>query len=531
MLGKMLVFYYICLENSRIMLRKLRIALASITALAAFLLFLDISGVLKGYLAFVAKIQFIPAILALNVGVIIAIVLVTLLFGRIYCSVICPLGIYQDAAARLNKKRNKQSFRPGRRMLRFTFLTLFIFALAAGLGALTAVLEPYSTFGLIVTNIFQPLYTLANNLGAKIAAHADSYLLYERAVYLKSLPALLTVLVLWIVVTILAFRTGRDYCNAICPVGTTLGFLSRFSAFKPVINTDKCINCGKCGRNCKGNCIDTKNHEIDYSRCVDCFNCLENCSVRAIKYQWTWKPQSKATNADAPQATSQPAEATSQPTKATADAQPTKAAPQQGRRTFLLATGLLAGAALHAQTKKLDGGFVDLVPKKAPRKTTPLTPAGSVSVKEFYDKCVSCHLCISACPNNVLRPSNTFDHLLQPEMSFDKGYCRPECTKCSEVCPSGSIIKITPEEKTQYKVGTAFVDNSKCLAACQGTTCGNCAKHCPVGAIRLVSTDGGPRIPVVIEERCIGCGACEYVCPVAPESAIQVHGCENHRRD
>lgn len=497
------------------MLRKLRICLASITALAALLLFLDISGVLKGYLAFIAKIQLVPAILALNVGVIVAILLLTFLFGRIYCSVICPLGIYQDAAAHLRKKRNKYNFHPERKMLRFSFLTLFILVLCFGLGALTAVLEPYSTFGLIVTNIFQPIYTLLNNLGVKIVEHFDGYLLYERAVYLKSLPALLTALVLWAVVTVLAFRTGRDYCNAICPVGTTLGFLSRYAAFKPVINTSKCINCGKCGRNCKAGCIDTKNHKIDYSRCVDCFNCLENCSVKAIKYQWTWKPQTTGQSADA-----------------TADARSAKAdAPQQGRRTFLLATGLLAGTALHAQTKKLDGGFVDLVPKKAPRKTIPLTPAGSNSVKEFYDKCVSCHLCVSACPNNVLRPSSTFDHLLQPEMSFDKGYCRPECTKCSEVCPSGSIIKITPEEKTQYKVGLASVDHSKCLAACEGTSCGNCAKHCPVGAIRLVSTDGGPRIPVVIEERCIGCGACEYVCPVAPESAITVNGRENHRRD
>lgn len=187
----------------------------------------------------------------------------------------------------------------------------------------------------------------------------------------------------------------------------------------------------------------------------------------------------------------------------------------------------LTAIALEAQNKKRDGGFAEVLPKKALERETPVTPPGSISIRDFYKRCTACQLCVSVCPNKVLRPSADLDHLMQPQMGFEEGYCRPECTKCSEVCPSGSIIRISPEEKTIYHVGTASVDRSLCVAE-KGTKCGNCARHCPVGAIQMVESSDGYMVPAVNTEICIGCGACENLCPSRPVSAITVNGRHDH---
>ena len=194
----------------------------------------------------------------------------------------------------------------------------------------------------------------------------------------------------------------------------------------------------------------------------------------------------------------------------------------------VLAAGSLAmkGLSARAQGKKVDGGFAEILPKVAPERETPVTPPGSTSNRDFYRKCTGCQLCVAECPNNVLRPSARLEHLMQPELSFEKGFCRPECTRCSAVCPTGALVHISKEQKTQYHVGTAHVNRELCLQG-NGKHCGKCAQICPVGAIMLVENNGA-RIPAVNEEVCIGCGACEQYCPVRPVSAITVNGRENH---
>ena len=207
-----------------------------------------------------------------------------------------------------------------------------------------------------------------------------------------------------------------------------------------------------------------------------------------------------------------------------------------GRRAFLVGSAVAVGAAAlkgvqaRAQgVKKVDGGLAEVLPKEAPARETPLTPPGSRSVKHFYQHCTGCQLCVAECPNNVLRPSGSLEHLMQPEMSFEKGWCRPECTRCSELCPSSAIRQITREEKTEYHVGTARVNLEACLAATGESHCGKCARTCPSGAILMVKDRAtGNLIPTVAEEVCIGCGACEYICPVRPLSAITVNGKEEH---
>lgn len=539
------------------MLRKIRITLAAICFVAVTLLFLDFTGTLHLWFGWLAKIQFLPAVLALNFVVIAILLVLTLLFGRIYCSVICPLGIFQDCVSNLSSRRKGKkarfSYSKEIKWLRYGVLVLFVIALVAGLNALVALLAPYSAYGRMVQSLLAPVWQWGNNLLAWIAERQDSYAFVTKDVWLKSLPTLIVAAVTFIVVVVLAWRNGRTYCNTICPVGTTLSFFSRFAMFRPVIDKSKCKSCHACERKCKAACIDVDNHKIDYSRCVDCFDCIDSCRLGALKYRFAWGRGvgSGSTGAKTPQNAPVGSKMTSDESKngqnrssaaPTPVAEPVEAT-DKGRRAFLVGGAAVIGGSLlssipmraeeeEIKDKKRDGGFAEVLPKKAPNRKTPITPFGSESVEKFYKHCTACQLCVTVCPNNVLRPSSRLEHLMQPEMSFEKGYCRPECVKCSEVCPAGAILKITPEEKTEWKVGTAGVDYDLCVVNRDGVSCGNCAHHCPVGAIRMVrknpDDEKSPRIPSVNEEKCIGCGACENLCPSRPISAITVNGYSVH---
>ena len=504
------------------MLKKLRIALAVIFWLGITLLFLDFTGTLHAWLGWMAKIQFLPAVLALNAAVIVGLVLLTLLFGRVYCSVICPLGVFQDIVSRIhvNARRRRKDRKPFHyrkeiKWLRYGVWVLFVAALIVGVQAFVAILAPYSAWGRIVQNFFQPVYIWGNNLFANLAARVDSYAFYSREVWLRSLPTFIVAGVTLVAVVVLAWCGGRTYCNTICPVGTTLSFFSRFALFRPVIDADKCKNCKVCEHNCKASCIDVAAHKIDYSRCVDCFNCLEDCKFGALKYRIAWGKGS-------------PSKVRKDKVSATKEA-----AADAGRRAFLAGAAIAAGTAvLKAQEKKLDGGFANIIDKKVPERETPLVPPGAGSVKDFYRHCTACQLCVAECPNNVLRPSTDLERLMQPEMSYERGYCRPECVRCSEVCPAGAIRRITPEEKTAVRIGLASVDRSLCVVEAKGVSCGNCARHCPSGAILMVPLHPEDKdsllIPSVNESLCIGCGACENLCPARPVSAIKVNGRQTH---
>ena len=216
------------------MLRKIRLTLATLLFILITLLLLDISGTLHHYLGWMAKIQFLPAILALNVGVVVALVLLTLVFGRIYCSVICPLGIMQDVISWIHGKRKKNRFTYSaeKKWLRYPILVVFIIALLAGIGSFVALLAPYSSYGRIVVNLFKPVYEAGNNILASIAEHFNSYAFYHVDTWIKSMPTLIVAAVTFVIIAFLAWRGGRTYCNTICPVGTFLSFFARFSFLK-----------------------------------------------------------------------------------------------------------------------------------------------------------------------------------------------------------------------------------------------------------------------------------------------------------
>ena len=489
------------------MLRKIRIIVAAVFFIAITVLFLDPSGALYNWLGWSAKAQFLPAVLSLNLVVIILTVVATLILGRVYCSVICPMGILQDIISNISGRRKgkKNRFTPSGEIkwLRYGVWVIFIAAIIFGVQAFVALLAPYSAYGRILTTIKHPM-----------------------------LPTAIIAFITLAVVAVLSWKNGRTYCNTICPVGTTLSFFSRFAMFRPVIDTDKCKDCHVCEKRCKASCIDIASHKVDYSRCVDCFNCIDNCKFDAMHYRLAWG--SGANNSGiAPKGDS----------KANLGAENAGNAPEsnsdKGRRAFLTSSALAIGtAALKAQdldAGKNDGGFAVILDKIRPERTEVLTPFGSESVKDFYSRCTACQLCVSQCPNNVLKPSTDLMHFMQPFMTYEDGYCRPECTVCSQVCPAGAILPLKKEEKISFHIGVATVDRSLCIVERDEVNCGNCSRHCPAEAITMVAKNPDDPdsllIPAVNEAKCIGCGACENLCPARPLSAIHVNGLAVHKQD
>ena len=442
-------------------LKIIRIILAAVMLLGVTALLLDATGLLRHWLGWMPKIQLLPALLAGSFGLLAAMLVVTLLIGRFYCAVVCPMGIFQDLFVWAHKllfgKKHPYRYRKPQNWLRYTVLALFVLAMLVGLNSLAVLIAPYSAYARMVTGL-----------------HSSGTIQWVAIVTL-------------VVIGLMSFTMGRLWCNTLCPVGSLLSLVSRYRLFGIRIDADKCVGCHKCEHGCKAMCIDIDGKTVDHSRCVDCWNCLAECKVGAIKLGVRSKKSGVRTVDDS-------------------------------RRKFLAGTVAVgATMAVQAQEQKLDGGLAAIAGKQVPMKKTPLKPAGAISLKHFSQNCTSCQLCVSQCPEKVLRPATGLEHFLQPEMHFTDGYCRPACTRCSEVCPAGAIKPVSKEEKTAISVGHAVVLKENCVG------CGSCARHCPATAISMV--DGRPAVD---ESRCLGCGACEYYCPARPMTAIYVEGRETH---
>ena len=464
--------------------------MAAIFFIGLTLLLAGYGGIFGGALDFMPKLQFLPAVLALNFGFIALVVVLTLVFGRIYCSVICPLGVFQDVVnwlgskIKYGKKKRRFHYRKEKKWLRYGVFGLFVLALLLGFQVFVLLIAPYSLYGRFVNSLF-------HNYGLAI-----------------SLVAIGTV----VLIAVLAFLYGRSWCNTICPVGTALSFLSRFSLFRPVIDTSKCKSCKKCEHQCKANCIDIKHHKIDYSRCVTCFDCVDSCKFGALHYTFAYGKKQEPE----PQKHSEKSDGNGT---------------DLSRRAFLLSSALvglsLAEAAADEKSRKLckealREGKPERKPKEEPKRERSITPPGSIDRQHFYDHCTACHLCVVSCPEKIIRPSLSLDHFMQVELTYAQKFCNPECNRCAEVCPAGAILPYLLEDKKNQHFGLAVVDDQTCIG------CSRCEKVCPYGAISMIKRDPdnprSRRLPVVDAKVCIGCGQCEHYCVVRPISAIHVEG-------
>ncbi|WP_294605743.1 4Fe-4S binding protein [uncultured Bacteroides sp.] len=481
------------------MLRKARVILSVVFFGLITFYFLDFAEILPNSFHRLAHIQFIPALVSLSFITLAVLILITLLFGRIYCSTICPMGIFQDIVTWISKKtaKKKKRFRysPARNILRWGVLGATVVAFLLNFTVILGLLDPYSAFGRMVVNVFKPVYMLGNNLLESIFSRFDNYTFYQVDASLLSISSFIIGLVTFLLIGFLAWKYGRTWCNTMCPVGTLLGFISRFSLFKIRIDAEKCNHCGLCATKCKASCIDSKEQAIDYSRCVDCFDCLGTCRQKALRY--TLPSGTKG--------------------KAVADA---------SKRRFLVA-GFTTAAVVPKVMAQAQNVVAAASGMKSEKRTIPITPPGSVSQEHFQAHCTSCHLCVSKCPSHVLKPAFMeygLGGMMQPTVYFEKGFCNFDCTVCGDVCPNKAILPLTKEQKHLTQMGKVVFIKENCIVYRDGTSCGACSEHCPTQALSMIPFKDGLTIPHVDTDICVGCGGCEYICPVRPFRAVYIEG-------
>jgi ferredoxin len=491
-------------------LRVVRVVAALVIFLPTAFMFVDVAGILPRWIvSFVTGIQLFPSLLRTLSGSLLGgmglltVLVLTSLFGRVYCSTICPLGTLQDFISRLNMnppRRRRFRFRKPFRLLHYGLLFLSIGLGLGGSMLLLNLLEPYSNFGRVVTTIARPPVIALNNGIARLLQWVDIYALYDIPLRLPSALIVIFSLGLLAIVSIMAYRHGRLFCNTLCPAGALLGILSRFSFLRLVFNVDECKNCSLCEKVCKAECINSDLMRIDESACIACFDCLAECPVNGFRYVWRWKAQSMPLPVN------------------------------RRRRNFLRRSVGAASLVLVAPPDSVKKILPS--PSGRSRTTTPLTPPGSLSAEHFTSLCTACHLCVSVCPTQVLVPSIFefgLDGLFQPRMDYAGGSCAYECTLCGDVCPSGAILHLASDEKKIVQIGKAKFVKEDCIVETEKTDCGACAEHCPTKAVHMVKYEGTLTIPEVNDEVCIGCGACEHPCPVTPNKAIYVEGNPQHQ--
>jgi ferredoxin len=495
-------------------LKPLRVAVALVFLAGLSAAFVDFRGLVPPRLAhWLAVVQFTPALLALGTGavglcVFAGIIGVTLAFGRVYCSTVCPLGLLQDAIARvaawLRPRRRLLPFKRGSRWIRYGALLATGLTIAGGAwGIAFSHADPYSNFGRISSGLFRPLLVAVNNALVAPATALGMQSLYRVTPPWPGPAILLPAVFVLVLVTSLAVWRERIYCNALCPLGTVLGLLARGSAFRLALDRSTCTKCAECMRGCKAQCIDLRTGTIDASRCVACFNCVAACPENGIGYKFTW---ARATSAPAAHSASLVAD-------------PQRRALIAGTAAVLLAPATLLGAVGNATARAV-------VP-------SPVTPPGSGGVDRFLEKCIACQLCVSACPTSVLQPALSeygFFGFMKPCLDFQKAFCNFDCRRCGEICPTGAITLLALADKQVTRVGLAKLDLDSCIVKTKGTDCAACSEHCPTKAVDTIPYGNNLRLPQVTDDLCIGCGACQYACPAQPKKAIQVSGRRRHER-
>jgi len=443
--------------------------------------------------------QFIPTILRIaetfSLGAVLVLALLvigTLLFGRVYCSLLCPLGVLQDIVSRLLRLG-----RPGRRnspqavsLWRGVIAACFGLTLAAGWLHLVGVLAPYALFGKILVFGMFPLPAFGWNGVVSLLENQGVYGLAAWSYPWHRPAGVAGILLLLALAAGLAWKE-RVFCRYLCPVGFFLEKISRHSVLSVSIDTHACTACGLCEKVCKMGAISSKRKHVDAGRCVACFRCLTVCPHHGLTYGREQGSQERTVHA--------------------------------GRRKLL---GYVAGLASLTGLMRLRRTMEGTAAMEAP-----VIPPGSGSFSNLARQCVGCQRCVHVCPTGVIRPGGMRHGLagfMLPVLDYDRQFCLYECNRCSQVCPSGAILPVELARKQRIQLGIAQLDPTRCIVYAQATACGACAEHCPTQAVHMVPIPGGLLAPEVTDGICVGCGACEHACPARPIKAIHVTAHARH---
>ena len=449
------------------------------------------------------------------------ILLPTLFLGRFFCGWICPLGSVHHffSSLRSERKRGKQLIESNRykRWQTAKYYILFGLLLAAVMGtSITGWVDPLSLLVRSVGLSVLPAtnYALSGVLHAlehsrlAIAQAAGSALHFVLGGWLLSFKQPyfrqgVWLGVIFIFLVALNFRVTRFWCRALCPLGALLGLVSRWSILGLVKKAEHCNDCNRCLMHCQGGDDPIGGVPWRQPECHLCLNCVEDCPEQGLQFKFF-------------------------PTQSTTSV-------NLQRRKVLTALG--AGVAVIPLMRSTPGFAVE-------RDERLLRPPGTLDEEYFLDRCIRCGECMKVCPNNALHPAWNeagIEGLWTPVVVPRIGYCETSCVLCTQACPTGAIWEITSKEKgwtsaapdaKPIRLGTAFYDRGRCLPWAMATECIVCEEWCPTSpkAIYLrpaeVADAEGKvkqvKQPYLDAARCVGCGACEYACPVQDRPAIYV---------
>jgi polyferredoxin len=447
----------------------------------------------------------------------------TLFLGRFFCGWVCPMGSLNHffSSLKSERKRGKQLVESNRykrwQTAKYYILVVVLVAAAFGTGiagwfdplallvrslglsvlpglnyALTAGLHAleHSRFGVVQTagSILHFIF------GALVLSFKQPY--FRQGIFLG---------LIFIFLMALNLRVSRFWCRALCPLGALLGFASRWSALGLSKKAEHCNDCNRCLMHCQGGDDPVGGVPWRKAECHLCLNCVDDCPDHALAFQFF--PEGGSVDG-----------------------------PDLRRRKLL--GGVVAGAAIVPLARSTNGFAVE-------RHERLLRPPGALDEEHFLERCIRCGECMKVCPNNALHPTLTeagLEGLWTPVLVPRIGYCEASCVLCSQVCPTGAIWEITPREKgwtvelgtdtKPVKLGLAFYDRGRCLPWAMATECIVCEEWCPTSPkaiylrqAEMVDAKGNVKQvkqPYLDPSLCVGCGACEYACPVQDRPAVYV---------
>ncbi len=447
----------------------------------------------------------------------------TLFLGRFFCGWICPMGTLQHWVGNMpsESKRGKQRIESNRykRWQTLKYVVLIAGLIASVFGSMAiGWLDPFSllvrSIGLAILPAFNfavraVLTPLEHSHVAAIRVTGESLHTILQALVLDfrqtHFSQGLVLGVLFVIILALSLRTTRFWCRSICPLGALLGAVSRWSVLGLHKDPASCDKCNRCLLHCQGGDDPIGGAPWRKPECLMCMNCVGSCPHNSLEFRFFRNEHEVAS-------------------------------PDIGRRKTI--TGLAAGVAVVPLMRANTG-------LGKSRHDLLLRPPGSLDEEAFLSRCIRCGECMKVCPNNSLHP--TLDQagiagLWTPTLVPRIGYCEPSCVLCSEACPTGAIWQITPKEKgwvvgvgaqsQPIRLGTAFYDRGRCLPWAEATECIVCEEWCPVSpkaiyveeaeAIDSAGNTKTLKQPRIDPSRCVGCGACEYACPLQDRPAVYV---------